>query len=26
MLDAIVARRDLKTYLDRALDFMVPSV
>jgi acetyl-CoA carboxylase carboxyl transferase subunit beta len=25
MLDAIVARRDLKTYLDRALDFMVPS-
>jgi acetyl-CoA carboxylase carboxyl transferase subunit beta len=26
MLDAIVARRDLKTYLDRALDFMVSSV
>jgi acetyl-CoA carboxylase carboxyl transferase subunit beta len=25
MLDAIVARRDLKTYLDRALDFMVQS-
>src|ERR1700678_1310012 len=25
MLDAIVARRDLKTYLIRALDFMVPA-
>jgi acetyl-CoA carboxylase carboxyl transferase subunit beta len=26
MLDAIVARRDLKTYLDRVLDFMAPPV
>ena len=25
MLDAIVTRRELKTYLIRALDFMLPS-